>query len=80
MDELAVEKIAKQVWGQYGEGLVRKILQAAISDPDIPICEYEKDAKPPEYAGDGSVSHNFTIALVKEVQEDMLKAGWVKKK
>ncbi len=67
------------------------LLQAILSDPDIPIIEYEPDAELPknpydlaENVGmvDGRVAnfHQQRSQGYKRCRQDMLKAGWVKEK
>jgi len=53
MNDKAVEKIAKLLydWGNvryFCEEKAEHLLNVILSDPDIPICEYEPDATLPE--------------------------------
>lgn len=93
MNDKAIEKIVKMIgeWGinkpweyltkdekQSSRSKSNEVLQAILSDSDIPIWEIEPDAELPKIAPairDSAIGH---IKL--QAYEEMKKAGWVKKK
>ena len=104
VNDKAVETIAAKIyadWGVSSGGWEARTdrekeawlhtARAILSDPDIPIIEYEPDAELPknpydlaENVGmvDGRVAnfHQQRSQGYKRCRQDMLKAGWVKEK
>jgi len=64
-------------WGEIRQSTSRQILQALLSDPDIPIIEYGPDAKIewPEYFAGGWFIDDYGNKIT--IDDVVRRAGWV---